>query len=126
MVASTAREVRVATVTDVPPGAVHPVDADGRALVVVNLGGTLVALDGTCGHAGGPLGEGEVVDDCRLRCPWHGATYDLRTGAACAGPARKPLARYAVRVDGDAVLVTLGRPADPCRGQRRRTTPTGR
>lgn len=106
MVASTAREVRVATLTDVPPDVVHPVVVDGRTIVLVNVEGAIVGLDGSCRHAGGPLAQGRIMDGCQLRCPWHGATYDLRTGEACAGPARKPVRRYSVRVDGDAVLLT--------------------
>lgn len=107
MPASTARVVCVGTLADVPPGAVHPVTVDGQVIVVVNAGGTLVAVDGSCGHAGGPLAEGRIVDDCLLRCPWHGATYDLRTGDACSGPARKSIRRYPVRVEDGAVLLTL-------------------
>ncbi|HVL98333.1 MAG TPA: Rieske (2Fe-2S) protein [Egibacteraceae bacterium] len=109
MVASTRRVVRVATVADLPPRHLHTLTVQDRSVVVVNLGGAFVAFDGSCTHAGGPLGEGRVVDGEHLRCPWHGARFVLRTGAPCdAGPARKPLRLYPVHVDGDDVLVTLG------------------
>lgn len=101
---------RVAAAADLPPGAMLTVTVDDRPVVVANLAGTFVAVDGTCPHAAGPLGEGEVVDGCRLRCPWHGATFDLRTGAACAGPARKGLRRYRVEVAAGAIRLAAAGP----------------
>lgn len=107
MTATAARAVVVAAVGDVPAGAVHTVSVEGRPIVVTHLDGELVAVDGTCPHAGGPLGEGSLVGGDRLRCPWHGAAFDLRTGAPCGGPARKALRRYPVHVDGDAIVIVL-------------------
>lgn len=106
MTASTARAVAVAAVGDVPPGALCAVTVEGRPVVVADLDGELVAFDGACSHAGGPLGKGNVADG-RLECPWHRATFDLRTGAPCGGPARKTLRRYPVRVEDGTVLVVL-------------------
>lgn len=106
MTASTARGVAVAAVGDVPPAGVHAVIVEGRPVVIADLDGELVAFDGACSHAGGPLGQGHVADG-RLECPWHRATFDLRTGAPCGGPARKALRRYPVRVDEGTVLVVL-------------------
>lgn len=99
--------VVVAAACDVPPGTVRTVQVEGRAVVVANVRGTFVAVDATCPHAGGPLGEGDVTGDGQLQCPWHRGTYDLRSGEACGGPARKPLRHYPVTVDGDVVLLTL-------------------
>jgi len=106
MTASTARAVAVAAVGDVPPGGVHAVTVEGRPVVLAELDGRLVAFDGACSHAGGPLGKGSIADG-RLQCPWHRATFDLRTGAPCAGPARKTLRRYPIRVEAGTVLVVL-------------------
>src|ERR671910_3177130 len=50
----------------------------------------LVRLDDECTHQGGPLGEGDLVDDGVLRCPWHGARFDVRTGEVLDGSAARP------------------------------------
>lgn len=99
----------VALVEDVPPGAVREVDVEGRAVVLANLDGELVALDGTCPHAGGPLGAGTLTPDGRLVCSWHRAAFVARTGAPCRGPARKPVRRHRVTVADGVVLVRVER-----------------
>jgi phenylpropionate dioxygenase-like ring-hydroxylating dioxygenase large terminal subunit len=61
----------------------------GRALVVVRLEGEAVAFDDVCRHLGAALSLGEVVaDGCRLRCPYHGWSYD-RSGRCVDIPARR-------------------------------------
>lgn len=107
MTAATAGAVVVAAVDDVPPGAVHPVTVDGRALILVNGGGQLAALDASCTHAGGPLAEGRIVDACLVQCPWHGAAFDLRSGEPRSGPARKAVRRHGVRIVDGKILVLL-------------------
>jgi nitrite reductase/ring-hydroxylating ferredoxin subunit len=70
------------------------------------------AFGGECPHLGGPLDEG-LIQDGVVRCPWHHACFDLRTGAAIASPAFDPLTSYSVHiVEG---LVKVGeriRPAE--------------
>jgi nitrite reductase (NADH) small subunit len=67
--------------------------------------GAVVATQGQCPHAEGPLHEGEV-DNCILTCPWHGWTFNLTTGQ-CGEDDSISLQRYEVRVVGDDILVTL-------------------
>jgi nitrite reductase/ring-hydroxylating ferredoxin subunit len=38
-----------------------------------------------CPHLGGPLSRGTLTGPF-LRCPWHGATFDIRTGSRLRGP----------------------------------------
>jgi nitrite reductase/ring-hydroxylating ferredoxin subunit len=64
---------------EVPPGTVVEVVAGDRTLALANVEGELILVDGTCPHAGGPLGDGHL-EGCTLTCPWHGWSYDLRTG----------------------------------------------
>lgn len=75
---------------DLAPGEVAEVLIGERPVAVACVaaagGRRFHAVDGTCPHAGGPLGDG-VVEDGALTCPWHGWSYDLATGQSRVDPA---------------------------------------
>ena len=96
---------KVAEIKDLPPGTGTSVDAGGRTLAVFNVDGTLYALDNTCPHRGGPLGEGDL-DGAVVTCPWHGWRYDVRTGAHNESTAVR-VACYPVTVEDGAAYVDL-------------------
>ena len=100
------RCVEVARAAEIPPGKMKRVEVDGRALLVANVDGLYCVADDTCTHeeaslAGGAL-RGEVV-----RCPLHGARFNLRTGRALEEPAERDLRTYPARLEGGCVLVVL-------------------
>jgi len=98
---------RVASVAELPAeGGLVEVFADDRALVLARVEGEILAVDSVCPHAGGPLGEGDL-DGATLICPWHGWSFDVRTGA-CGVDAGEHLETFAVRIEGDDVLVAPG------------------
>ena len=78
--------------------------ARGEAVLVVKTGGEILAVGASCTHYGGPLGEGLVVGDT-VRCPWHHACFNLRTGAVERSPALNPLPCYRVEIHGARVRV---------------------
>lgn len=98
--------VKIAKIGDVPEGAARVFQANGRRLALCNVDGDLFAIDDICTHDGGDLGEGEL-DGFAIECPRHGARFDVRTGKVMALPAVKPVSGYAVKVEGDDILVAL-------------------
>ncbi len=97
---------KVATVQDVPPGKARQVTLGNRTLALFNVAGQFYALDDSCSHVGGPLSEG-TVQDLEVECPWHGARFNLTTGAHCCPPANSGVTAYKVRVVGDEIQVDL-------------------
>jgi nitrite reductase (NADH) small subunit len=97
--------LKVAETTDLAPGAGLIVDAAGRSLALFNVDGVFCAIDNTCPHRGGPLGDGRLAGAI-VTCPWHGYRYDVRTGrhqlnAAFSVPC------YPVTVEGGGVYVDV-------------------
>jgi 3-phenylpropionate/trans-cinnamate dioxygenase ferredoxin subunit len=98
--------VTVARISEVPENGLVPVEVDGVKIVLANSRGTVHALHDECSHEEFPLSDGEVVGD-QVTCLLHGARFDLRTGAAKALPAVKPVKIYECRVEGDEIQVRL-------------------
>jgi NADPH-dependent 2,4-dienoyl-CoA reductase/sulfur reductase-like enzyme/nitrite reductase/ring-hydroxylating ferredoxin subunit len=84
----------------------------GEPVLLARLGDEYVAIGATCTHYGGPLAEGVMHDDT-VRCPWHHACFDLRTGEALRAPALSPVASWVVERRGEQILVTKKVERDP-------------
>jgi 3-phenylpropionate/trans-cinnamate dioxygenase ferredoxin subunit len=98
--------VKAASVGDIPPGTVGYAEVDGVRLAICNADGQFYAIDDVCTHDGGPLDQGSL-QGFNIECPRHGAKFDVRTGKVTALPAIIPIGTYAVKVEGDAVLVDV-------------------
>jgi len=102
-------------------GAPQRVVVNGRALVVVRKGSEFFALREACPHAGASLSRGRVVGLPRqalpgnaagyeregeiLTCPWHGWSFDLRTGRSLVKPEKVRVRAYAVSVRDGRVCI---------------------
>ncbi|HJT15915.1 MAG TPA: FAD-dependent oxidoreductase [Thermoanaerobaculia bacterium] len=80
---------------------------DGEPVLLIRRDNEVLAIAASCTHYGGPLGEGLITADS-VRCPWHHACFDLRTGEAVRAPALAPVATYDVEVR-DRIRVTKKR-----------------
>jgi len=96
--------VTVASVDDLPSGRMTCVEVEGRRLLVANVDGTFYATDDTCTHEDASLSSGSLHGDY-VKCPLHGSRFSLRTGEPVEEPADEPVKCYAVRVEGNSVLV---------------------
>src|ERR1700719_3546989 len=85
-------------------------------VLLVRSGSEIFAIDAHCSHYHGPLAEG-LVDGDSIRCPWHHACFDLRTGEATRAPALSALAVWQVEREGDRILVRQKREQPKPRGK---------
>jgi len=97
--------VKVANLSELEAGSCKAVEAGRKTIALVNGRGTIYALDDTCLHRGGPLGEG-ILEGSVVTCPWHMWEYNVCTGEKIDSPDIK-VASYPVQVDGNDVKVAL-------------------
>ena len=95
--------VDVCAVHDIRNNRAKVVTVAGERLAVFRYDGKISVLSSVCQHQNGPLGEGKVVDGLVV-CPWHGYQYKPDCGASPA-PFNEKIPTFAVRLEGDRVLV---------------------
>jgi len=79
--------------------------AFGQAILVARCGDEFFGIEAKCTHYGGPLEQGLMVD-CTIRCPWHHARFDLRTGEAMAAPALRDATCWKIEKRESRIFVT--------------------
>jgi 3-phenylpropionate/trans-cinnamate dioxygenase ferredoxin component len=97
--------VKVANLSELGPGTAKAVDVSGRLIALFNVDGKIYALDNTCLHQGGPLGEGMLEGDV-VTCPWHMWEYNVRTGEKVGFPTMK-VESFQVQVEGNDIKVAV-------------------
>ena len=97
---------KVAQVDDLEDGDLMAVEVDGEPVCLAKVEGCIYAFTDNCTHISGPLNEGELDGEV-LTCPWHGAQFNITTGKVLRGPARRDIATYLIKVEDNAVFVSL-------------------
>lgn len=96
--------VRVAELSEIRPRnsklVVGPFD---KPMALFNVDGEIFAINAVCPHRGGPLAAGTLTGSV-VRCPWHGWTFDVKTGQP-DHPGGHSVAAYHVKVAGGGVYV---------------------
>lgn len=84
----------------------HFVKVEGRHIALFRLDDGFHALDNLCLHHAGPLCEGAIDAHDEVTCPWHGWSYEIRTGRLVQDP-NVGVTRHDVRVVDGQVQIRL-------------------
>ena len=118
-----AEYVRVARLSEIPPGSIKGVKARGKELLVANIDGEAYAISDRCTHLRGHLHNG-ILQGTTVECALHGARFDVTDGGVCnwvthpawykalmdasfPGFLKRPVSSYPTRVEGDDVYVEI-------------------
>ena len=102
---------RIASLSEIAVDAVLGVDVDGSRVALYRLANEVFATAGICTHAMALLSDG-FVEDGNIECPLHQGQFDIRSGKALCAPATEDLRTYAVKLDGDEILIDMEQQAE--------------
>jgi 3-phenylpropionate/trans-cinnamate dioxygenase ferredoxin subunit len=98
--------IRICKVSEIPDPGKQVFEVDDRFVVLFHVVGRFYALDDSCTHDGGPLGEG-TLSGIEIACPRHGAKFDIRDGRVLSMPAVSDTTAHEVKVEGGEVFVRV-------------------
>lgn len=96
---------RVASVTELPDGGRLSIEVDETPALLIRLGEFFYAIEDLCTHDGQPLTDGPLVGQ-EIKCPRHGARFDLSTGKAMCMPATRGVRTFAVEIRDSEIFVS--------------------
>lgn len=97
---------KLAAEGEVSPGEIQQYTVEDRFVALCNVDGGFHAFEDICTHQFAHLSEGEFIGS-EVKCPLHGAKFDVTTGAAKSLPAVKPVPKHEVKVEDGYVYVAL-------------------
>jgi nitrite reductase/ring-hydroxylating ferredoxin subunit len=97
---------KLGSVEEVGPGEIKQYLVEDRFVALCNVDGEFHAFEDVCTHQFTHLSEGEFTGS-EVKCPLHGAKFDVKTGAAKSLPAVKPVPKHEVKVENGNVYVAL-------------------
>lgn len=96
----------ICRLSELPQGERKAVEIQGLSLLVFNIDGEFYAIENRCSHEDLPLTEGHV-ENAHIMCPFHGAKFCLKTGAALSAPAFEDIQMFPVIQQGENLFVSL-------------------
>lgn len=93
--------------SDLRDNSIRRVNANEIPVLVAKKHGNLYAIANTCSHLGGPLDEGEFLENNTVKCPWHGSVFSLEDGSVVDGPATEPQPQFDVRTRNGQIEVRI-------------------
>lgn len=99
---STTTRLKIANYLDIPEGTTLPFEHPSlkRPLLLCRVDGEIYCIEDNCSHRVFPLRDGDL-EGFQLRCPLHGATFDVRTGEATGFPAYRAIKTFPLHIDED-------------------------
>ncbi|MEU6544838.1 bifunctional 3-phenylpropionate/cinnamic acid dioxygenase ferredoxin subunit [Streptomyces sp. NPDC046859] len=98
--------IPVCRLADLPRGEAFRLDLDPPVSVFHTDDGELFAIDDTCTHQDASLADG-WLEGRAVECPLHASSFDLRTGAVDAPPAKRPVRTHEIVVVEGVIHVRL-------------------
>jgi nitrite reductase/ring-hydroxylating ferredoxin subunit len=103
---SASRRIDLCSAAEVAPGSVLKVEAEGLAVAVFNVDGTVYVTDDACTHGPGSLSEGFLEGEV-IECNFHNGQFNVRTGEVVSPPCMVPIKTYATMVENGRVLIEV-------------------
>ncbi|KAG5284792.1 hypothetical protein AALO_G00030550 [Alosa alosa] len=94
--------------SELQDGQMMEVEVGHHNVLLARCEGVYYAVGNQCTHYGAPLSRG-YLGDHRVRCPWHGSCFDLKTGDLEEFPAMDCLPTHKVKVENSKVYVSINK-----------------
>lgn len=91
----------IAQTADIPVGG-GKVIAKWKIVITQPSAGVFKAFTASCPHKGCAVGQ---VEEGVIHCPCHGSEFAADSGKCLKGPAEAPLAEYALKVEGEGIVM---------------------
>lgn len=98
--------IPVAKISEVPNFGKKVITVSGQDVLLINIKGSIFAVENECPHQGSPLSAAIVKDDY-ISCPRHGYRFNLSDGS-CSEHPDYTLRTFPVELRGDDILIDLG------------------
>lgn len=100
--------IKVGKISEFKEGCAKVVECGVEIIAVFKKGNDFYAIDNSCSHRGGPLGESEL-DGVYVTCPWHAWRFDVVTGECPDIPGEK-IKTYTCHIKDDELFLEVSVP----------------